>query len=94
MKELEFNKRYTWKEVVEAYPGKWVRMSQCTLSEGAGIIDGILVSIHNDEEYGHTKIMLLDAGSDDELRRTTSEMSVGIITCWNARMEVDTDDEP
>ena len=30
--ELEIGKRYTWEEVVEAYPGKWVRMSDCNLT--------------------------------------------------------------
>lgn len=33
-KELEFGKRYTWKEVQEAYPDKWVRMNDCTFGWG------------------------------------------------------------
>ncbi|MDE6616326.1 MAG: hypothetical protein K2K35_07135 [Lachnospiraceae bacterium] len=41
-KELELRKRYTWEEVVEAYPGMWVRMSDCNLTISLGIIDGIL----------------------------------------------------
>ena len=28
--------------VVKAYPGMWVRMSDCNLTIGSGIIDGIL----------------------------------------------------
>ena len=75
---------------MEAYPGKWVRMSDCNLGYGGGIIDGILVSIHNDKECGHIKVMIRRDGSRDELMRTTSEMNIGVITCLNAKMEVDT----
>lgn len=31
-KELELGKRYTWEEVVEAYPGMWARISDCSLT--------------------------------------------------------------
>ena len=84
--ELEFGKRYTWNEVVEAYPGKWVRMSQCTLIDGAGITDGVLVGVYSDEEHGHVLALIIKDDSDDILRRATSEMSIGVITCLNARM--------
>ena len=48
-KELEIGKRYTWEEVVEAYPGMWVRMSDCNLTVGSGIIDGILAGVYTDD---------------------------------------------
>lgn len=31
-KELELGKRYTWEGVVEAYPGMWARISDCSLT--------------------------------------------------------------
>ena len=61
-KELEIGKRYTWEEVVEAYPGKWVRMSDCNLTVGSGIIDGILVGVYTDDES--EKVELEMWGSD------------------------------
>lgn len=91
-KELEPGKRYTWEEVAEAYPGMWARMSDCSLTYGSGIINGILVGVYSDDEVEPVQIQMWDDESKDELRRTTSEMSVGVIECLNADMEVR--DEP
>lgn len=91
-RELELGKRYTWQEIVEAQPGKWVRMSDCKLTVGAGIIDGILIGIYTDEESEYVEIKMRHEKSKDKLRRTTSEMGMGIIECLNAAMEVK--DEP
>ncbi len=90
--ELEIGKRYTWEEVVEAYPGKWVRMSDCNLTVGSGIIDGILVGVYTDDESEKVELEMWDEESKDKLRRTTIGFSVGVIECLNARMEVK--DEP
>lgn len=91
-KELELGKRYKWEEVVEAYPGMWVRMSDCTLTYGAGIVDGILVGVYSDDEVEPVMIKMHREKSKDKLRRTTSEMGIGVIECLNATMEVR--DEP
>ena len=91
-KELELGKRYKWGKVVETYPGMWVRMSECTLTYGAGIVDGILVGVYSDDEVEPIMIEIWDEESKDELRRTTSEMGIGVIECLNATMEVR--DEP
>ena len=91
-KELEIGKRYTWEEVVEAYPGKWVRMSDCNLTVGSGIIDGILVGVYTDDESEKVELEMWDEESKDKLRRTTIGFSEGVIECLNARMEVK--DEP
>ena len=92
MKELEIGKRYTWEEVKKAYPGKWVRMRDCNLSPGKDIIDGILVSVHSDDEAGTMKLKLFKEKSTDKFRRTEFGMNIGVIECLNARMEVT--DEP
>ena len=91
-KGLEIGKRYTWEEVVEAYPGKWVRMSDCSLMAGAGIIDGILVGVYTDDESEKVELDMWDKESKDKLRRTTIGFNVGVIECLNARIEVK--DEP
>ncbi len=91
-KELEIGKRYTWEEVVEAYPGKWVRMSDCNLTVGSGIIDGILVGVYTDDESEKVELEMWDEESKDILDRTTIGFNVGVIECLNARMEVK--DEP
>lgn len=93
MKELEFGKRYTWQEVKDAYPGMWVRMSDCTLTIGAGIISGILVGVYSDEESEEVEFAMWEENSKDEFRRTTHDMNVGIIECLNAEMEVKDTDE-
>ena len=78
-KELEIGKRYTWEEVVEAYPGKWVRMSDCNLTVGSGIIDGILVGVYTDDESEKVELEMWDEESKDKLRRTTIGFGVGVI---------------
>lgn len=91
MKDLEFGERYTWDDVKEAYPGMWVRMSECNLTTGSGIVDGILIGVYDDESID-VEIEMLKKKSKDKLRRTTFDMNVGVIDCLNAEMEVR--DEP
>ena len=92
MKELEFGKRYTWEEGVEAYPGMWARMSDCNLTVGFGIIDGILIGIYTDKESTKVELKMRHEKSKDILDRTTLGFSVGVIECLNAEMGVK--DEP
>ena len=90
--ELEIGKRYTWEEVVEAYPGMWVRMSDCNLTIGSGIIDGVLVGVYTDDEAEAVELGMWDEESKDILDRTTIGFNVGVIECLNA--EVGVKDEP
>lgn len=88
-KGLEIGKRYTWEEVVEAYPGKWVRMSDCNLTVGSGIIDGILIGVYADDNVDTVMIKMHQENSKDELQRTTFGFNVGVIECLNAEMGVE-----
>ena len=87
-KELEIGKRYTWEEVVEAYPGMWARMSDCNFIVGLGVIDGILVGVYTDNEMSSIDIEMKHEKSKDILDRTTYGFNIGVIECLNARMEV------
>lgn len=87
-KKLELGKRYTWEEVSGAYPGMWVRMSNCNLSAGGDIDNGILVGVYTDEESIEVELKMWDEESKDELQRTTYDMNIGVIDCLNAVMEV------
>lgn len=78
-KELEIGKRYTWKKVQEAYPGKWVRMRNCTLGWVYSIVDGILLGVYNDGETEKIYLEIINSGSEDRLDRTTIGMDVGFI---------------
>ena len=91
-KGLEIGKRYTWEEVVEAYPGMWARMSDCNLTIGSGIIDGILAGVYTDDAVDLVMIKMHRENSKDELQRTTFGFNIGVIECLNAEMEVK--DEP
>lgn len=86
MKELKLGERYTWKEVADAYPDRWVRMSECTLAWGSSIIDGILVGVYTDDEYDEADRQVWESHSKDKLRRTTSGITFGVIECLNAEM--------
>lgn len=91
-KELKIGERYTWNQIKEAYPGKWVRVSDCNLTVGSGIIDGILVGVYSDDEVGPVQLEIFDTGSKDKLRRTIMGLGIGVIECLNA--EVGVMDEP
>ena len=92
MNKLEIGKRYTWNEVKETYPGMWVRMSDCNLTIGSGIIDGTLVGVYTDDESIDAEIKMLDEGAKDMFCRTTDGMGIGVIDCLNAELGVR--DEP
>jgi len=87
-KELEVGKRYTWEEVVEAYPGMWARMSDCNFIVGLGVIDGILVGVYTDEESEAVELEMWHEKSKDILDRTTYDFNIGLIECLNASVEV------
>lgn len=87
-KELKMGERYTWEQVKEAYPGMWVRMSNCNLTAGSGIIDGILVGVYSDEDVEPVQLEIFDTGSDDKLRRTIMGLGIGVIQCLNAEVGV------
>ncbi len=95
-KKLEIGKGYTWKEVQEAYPNKWVRMNDCTFGWGNSIVDGVLTGVYNDGETEDVRIEVWEGRNNktknDRLRRTSIGMGVGVIDCLNAKMEVR--DEP
>ena len=84
-KELEVGKRYRWIDAVKAYPGKWVRMRDCTMDH-AEVVDGIFLGAYSDEDVGPIQIKIWNTKSKDKLRRTTSDMAIGVIDCLNARM--------
>lgn len=79
-KELEIGKRYTWDEVVEAYPGMWVRMSECNLIRGVIIADGILVGVYTDDESEEVMIKMHREKSEDILDRTTCDINLGVLS--------------
>ena len=96
-RELELGKRYTWDEVVEAYPGKWVRMNDCTFGWGNGIKEGILAGIYSDDDDETDDVWLEirhggEKTKNDRIERTTIGMGMGFIDCLNATMGVR--DEP
>lgn len=87
-KELELGKRYTWEEISGTYPGMWVRMSDCNLIKGSGIIDGVFAGVYSDDEVEPIQIQMWDEKSKDKLRRTTFGFNIGVIECLNAEVGV------
>ena len=85
IKELEVGKRYKWVDAVKTYPGKWVRMSDCTMDH-AEVVDGIFLGVYSDEESEKVELEMIENKSKDILDRTTSDMAIGVIDCLNAKM--------
>ena len=54
-------------------------MSDCNLTVGSGIIDGILVGVYTDDESEKVELEMWDEESKDKLRRTTIGFGVGVI---------------
>ena len=92
---LEIVKRYTWDEVAEAYPGKWVYMKNCTFEWGNEIVDGVFAGAFDDSNVLQLRLSVQrernDKTKNDRVARTEIGMGLGFIDCLNDKMEVRAD---
>ncbi len=80
VKELELNKRYSWDEIVDAYPDTWVFLVDPEYDDRGAILYGILVAkcLYKDREA--TVVSLIKQNIDYIMLRTTfNELSLGVL---------------
>lgn len=59
---LEFGKRYTWDEIIEAYPNKYVFIREIEDSDDRPIESAVLMDVAAYEEIGAKAKKLREAG--------------------------------
>ena len=77
-KEYEM-KRYTWKELIEMFPSRWVILDEVTTKDSE-IIDGVLKDACKDDVKDDVVVKYLKEGKRYRCFRTTQDViSVGLI---------------
>lgn len=70
-KILELNKRYTWEQIVEAYPELWVFLTESDFKDGYNVKSGVLVAVSTFEKREATHVRLHNENIKFVCRRTT-----------------------
>ncbi len=88
MKKME-NKYYTWEQMVEMFPDKWVVVENAKLDSGRFIEAGELIAICDDNEVDKFIIECYEMGKKIDYERTTEEGSLGIINVEGIKIKVE-----
>lgn len=80
VKELEMNKRYTWKEIKDAYPDMWVFLTEVEYDIHK-INSAVLVAISTFEQRDETYRLTSQKYDKIIMRRTTPSFfpTVGVL---------------
>lgn len=73
-------KLYSWQELIDKYPDKWVVVDGAELTDSGFIQSGVLIAVCNDEEIDDFIVSCYEEGKDVHYERTTEESGVGIYT--------------
>lgn len=70
---------YTWNELVEKFPNKWVVVEDAELTEGGFIESGRLIGVCDDTEIDEFVISCYKSNKNINYERTTEGSGVGIV---------------
>ena len=70
-KKLELNKRYTWEQIVEAYPDLWVFLTEPDFEDDYNVRSAVLIAVSTFEEREATHVRLRKENIKFICRRTT-----------------------
>lgn len=73
------NKFYTWEQLVEKYPDKWVVVENAELTKGGFIKAGELIAVGESAEIDDFVVECYNAGRKIDYQRTTDSGSVGVL---------------
>lgn len=73
------NAFYTWEEVVQIYPDKWVVMENVNSDEAGFIGSGELIAVGDFDEVNDFVAECYDSGRKIESQRTTDVGGVGVL---------------
>ena len=73
------SKFYTWQELVEEFPDKWIVVTDATLDDGGFILSGRLIGVCSDTEIDDFVISCYREDKQISYERTTEESGVGIV---------------
>lgn len=79
----EYGKIFTWDELVEKFPDKWVVVENPKLDEAKFIESGKLIQVCNDLEIDDFVLKCYRDGKTIRYDRTTEKNGIGIINAEN-----------
>ena len=81
-------KFYTWDELVEKFPDKWVIVEEAELTEAGFIRSGKLIGVCDDTEIDEFVISCYRENKKISYERTTEESGVGIVNVEDFKFAV------
>lgn len=85
---IKDEKFYTWDELVEKFPGKWVIVEDPELTEAGFIRSGKLIGVCDDTEVDEFVIFCYKENKKISYERTTEESGVGIVNVEDFKFAV------
>lgn len=76
---LEFGKRYTWDEIIEAYPNKYVFINSIQDGDARPIESAVLLDVSDFEEIGNKAKKLREAGVECSCFWTKGPIQEGVF---------------
>lgn len=83
------NKYYTWEQMVEMFPNKWVVVENGKLDSGRFIECGELIAVCDDDEIDKFIIECYENNKKIDYERTTEEGSLGIINVEGIKIKIE-----
>ena len=83
------NKFYTWEQLVDLYPDKWVVVENATLDDAGFIKEGELIAVGDSTEIDDFVVECYKCNRNISYQRTTDTGSVGIINVEGIEIQVE-----
>lgn len=81
-------KFYTWNELVEKFPDKWIVVENAELTDAGFIESGKLIGVCDDKEIDEFVVSCYQNNKNISYERTTEGSGVGIVNVENFKYVV------
>lgn len=86
---IEDDKLYTWNELIDKFPNKWVIVEEPELTDAGFIKSGKLIGVCDDTEIDEFVISCYRENRNISYERTTEESGVGIVNVEDFKYAVE-----
>lgn len=86
---IKDDKLYTWNELIDKFPNKWVIVEEPELTEAGFIKSGKLIGVCDDTEIDEFVISCYRENRNISYERTTEESGVGIVNVEDFKYAVE-----
>lgn len=86
---IKDDKLYTWNELIDKFPNKWVIVEEPELTDAGFIKSGKLIGVCDDTEIDEFVISCYRENRNISYERTTEESGVGIVNVEDFKYAVE-----